>query len=71
VDLKAASADIKQQALDLGFFACGIAEASFLQNHEPRLSKWLNDGAMAKWLTWAIISTKGLILQSWLKAHVQ
>jgi epoxyqueuosine reductase len=44
VDTKAASAEIKKQALELGFFACGIAEAAFLKDHEPRLKKWLDEG---------------------------
>lgn len=41
--MKNASALIKQQALSLGFFACGIAIADFLKDHEPRLKKWLHD----------------------------
>jgi epoxyqueuosine reductase len=43
VNLKNASELIKQQALRLGFFACGIAKADFLKDHEPRLKKWLHD----------------------------
>lgn len=43
MDRKIAAAKIKQHALDLGFFACGIAEASFLSAHGPRLKKWLDE----------------------------
>lgn len=41
--MKDASELIKQQALSLGFFACGIVNAGFLKDQESRLKKWLND----------------------------
>lgn len=41
--MKDASELIKQQAFSLGFFACGIAKADFLKDHEPRLKKWLHN----------------------------
>ena len=34
---------IKQQALALGFDACGISKADFLQDDAPRLEKWLKE----------------------------
>jgi epoxyqueuosine reductase len=43
VDLKNASALIKQQALSLGFFACGITKAGFLKDHEQRMKNWLHE----------------------------
>lgn len=33
---------IKQKAIDLGFDACGISKAEFLEDEAPRLEKWLN-----------------------------
>jgi len=33
---------IKDEALRLGFMACGIAKAEFLEEEAPRLEKWLN-----------------------------
>lgn len=42
MDLQTASAQIKKQALKLGFFACGIAEAGFLKKHESHLKKWID-----------------------------
>jgi epoxyqueuosine reductase len=35
---------IKQKASDLGFMACGISEARFLNEEAPRLEAWLNQG---------------------------
>jgi epoxyqueuosine reductase len=34
---------IKQEALRLGFMACGIAKAEFLEEEAPRLENWLNN----------------------------
>ena len=39
---------IKTKALGLGFFSCGIAEASALHDHEPRLKKWIRQGKHAE-----------------------
>jgi epoxyqueuosine reductase len=33
---------IKQKAVELGFDACGISKANFLEEEAPRLEKWLN-----------------------------
>lgn len=38
---RTASGLIKKQALELGFFSCGITRAEFLSSHEPHLKKWL------------------------------
>ncbi len=35
---------IKQEARRLGFLACGIARAGFLEEEAPRLEQWLRDG---------------------------
>lgn len=35
---------IKQKAHELGFLACGIARAGFLEAEAPRLERWLRDG---------------------------
>ena len=32
---------IKQKALELGFFYCGISKAEFLEEEAPRLEAWL------------------------------
>ena len=34
---------IKAEAQRLGFLACGISKATFLEDEAPRLEKWLND----------------------------
>lgn len=34
---------IKQEALRLGFFSCGISKAGFLEEEAPRLENWLNN----------------------------
>lgn len=39
---------IKQQALSLGFDACGIAKADFLSEDAPRLERWLKDNRHGK-----------------------
>lgn len=39
-----ASGEIKQKARDLGFLACGIAQAGFLEEEAPRLERWLQAG---------------------------
>ena len=33
---------IKAKAIELGFDACGISKADFLEEEAPRLEKWLN-----------------------------
>ena len=43
MDKELSSKKIKDQALKLGFSACGITEVSYLSDHEPRLQKWLNE----------------------------
>ncbi|NNC82083.1 MAG: tRNA epoxyqueuosine(34) reductase QueG [Flavobacteriales bacterium] len=35
---------IKKEAERLGFMACGISEATFLEDEAPRLEQWLNEG---------------------------
>lgn len=35
---------IKQKAKELGFLACGISEAAYLEAEKPRLEKWLQEG---------------------------
>lgn len=37
------SASIKQEASRLGFMACGISRAEFLEEEAPRLENWLNN----------------------------
>jgi epoxyqueuosine reductase len=39
---------IKQQALSLGFAACGISKAEFLASEAPRLEQWLKEGRHGK-----------------------
>ncbi len=39
---------VKKKALELGFDACGIAQAGALTAHQPRLSEWLAKGCHAK-----------------------
>lgn len=39
---------IKQEALRLGFSACGISKAGFLENEAQHLEKWLNEGRHGK-----------------------
>ena len=34
---------IKSEAKRLGFMACGISKAGFLENEAPRLEQWLNN----------------------------
>lgn len=38
------SAAIKAQARELGFLACGVAKAGFLEEEAPRLERWLRAG---------------------------
>ncbi|MCF8303445.1 MAG: tRNA epoxyqueuosine(34) reductase QueG [Bacteroidales bacterium] len=38
------SRSIKEKARELGFFSCGIAPAEYLEEEEPRLQKWLDEG---------------------------
>ena len=50
IDTTERSARIKTKAGELGFLACGIAEAGFLDTEAPRLERWLSEernGAMS------------------------
>ncbi|HPF91489.1 MAG TPA: tRNA epoxyqueuosine(34) reductase QueG [Flavobacteriales bacterium] len=38
------SAEIKRKAHELGFLACGVAKAGFLEEEAPRLERWLREG---------------------------
>lgn len=38
------SGEIKQKAHELGFLACGVAKAGFLEEEAPRLERWLREG---------------------------
>jgi epoxyqueuosine reductase len=38
------SALIKAKAHELGFLACGVAQAGFLEEEAPRLEQWLRQG---------------------------
>ncbi|HNK39693.1 MAG TPA: tRNA epoxyqueuosine(34) reductase QueG, partial [Flavobacteriales bacterium] len=35
---------IKAEAHRLGFMACGMAKATFLEEEAPRLERWLREG---------------------------
>ena len=43
-DLSYRATQIKNWAAELGFLACGISEADFLEKEAPRLEKWLHSG---------------------------
>lgn len=43
-DASARAAQIKAEAHRLGFVACGIAAAAFLEEEAPRLERWLREG---------------------------
>jgi len=43
-DASARSALIKAKAHELGFLACGVARAAFLEQEAPRLEQWLRQG---------------------------
>ncbi len=43
-DLKDRSERIKAKAMELGFLACGMAQATFLEEEAPRLEQWLRAG---------------------------
>lgn len=43
-DASARAAQIKAEAHRLGFLACGIAAAGFLEEEAPRLERWLSEG---------------------------
>lgn len=43
-DLDQRSAMIKAKAAELGFLACGVAQAAFLEEEAPRLEQWLRQG---------------------------
>ena len=43
-DLKDRSDRIKAKAAELGFLACGMAQAGFLEEEAPRLEQWLRAG---------------------------
>jgi epoxyqueuosine reductase len=45
---KTASEKIKARAKELGFLACGIAKAEFLEEEAPRLEFWLNQNLNGK-----------------------
>lgn len=45
MDQQSASELIKRQASALGFFACGIAQSGFLEDHQPRLRNWIDKGS--------------------------
>lgn len=45
---KSASEKIKARAIELGFLACGIAKAEFLEEEAPRLESWLNQNLNGK-----------------------
>ena len=42
------SARIKEKAHELGFLACGIARAGFLEEEAPRLEQWLRSGSQGE-----------------------
>jgi epoxyqueuosine reductase len=49
MDAQARAEAIKRKAHELGFLACGVARAGFLEEEAPRLEQWLRDdrhGAM-------------------------
>lgn len=49
MDLKAHHTHlIKQKAHELGFFYCGVSEATFLEDEAPRLENWLKNGRNGK-----------------------
>ena len=41
------TSQIKEKAKSLGFYACGIAEAEYLEEEAKRLKKWLQEGRQA------------------------
>lgn len=43
-DARARTALIKSKAHELGFLACGVAQAGFLEEEAPRLEQWLRQG---------------------------
>jgi len=45
--LQTLSDHIKQKALDLGFYNCGISKAEFLEQDAQRVKKWLDEGKHA------------------------
>ena len=44
IDITDRSTRIKSKAAELGFLACGVAEAGFLEAEAPRLEQWLRAG---------------------------
>lgn len=44
MDAVTATELIKEQAVEVGFFSCGIARAEPLTSHKPRLKNWLEAG---------------------------
>jgi epoxyqueuosine reductase len=47
-DPRAAAEAIKAKARELGFLACGMAKAGFLEAEAPRLERWLRAGKQAQ-----------------------
>ena len=47
MDSKALTRFVKQKAEELGFFACGIAPAGYLEKEAPHLMDWLSKGRSA------------------------
>ncbi|MCB0795605.1 MAG: tRNA epoxyqueuosine(34) reductase QueG [Flavobacteriales bacterium] len=43
-DLRERSDGIKKKARELGFLACGVARAAYLEEEAPRLERWLRQG---------------------------
>ncbi|MEA3505098.1 MAG: tRNA epoxyqueuosine(34) reductase QueG [Bacteroidota bacterium] len=43
-DTENITAFIKAQALEMGFIACGIAKADYLDNHADRYNEWIKNG---------------------------
>ncbi len=43
-DKKFLSDSIKNKAVELGFFSCGISKAGYLEEDADRLRKWLGKG---------------------------
>lgn len=44
MDARASAEAVKRRAHELGFLACGVARAGFLEEEAPRLEQWLRQG---------------------------
>lgn len=44
MDVRSRSEVVKRKAGELGFLACGVARAGFLEEEAPRLERWLRQG---------------------------